>query len=127
MLNQNPFDFDGADPHTADLDHVVGAPGIPEISVGILMVFIAGPDPMTGDGVLRFLVLVPIAGAGGIGFHKQVADLALRYRLVLVIDDPGFEARNDFPAGAWAYGARSVRDHHVQRLGRAKGVEDLDS
>lgn len=57
MLAEHAFDLDRAYPDPADLDHVVGSAGIPEISVFILMVFVAGAEPVAGDRGLRLFVL----------------------------------------------------------------------
>src|SRR5579872_1811573 len=42
MLAQHAFDLDRTHPNSAYFDHVVGSAGIPEISVFVLMVFVAG-------------------------------------------------------------------------------------
>ena len=78
VRDQRVLDFDRADPQAADLEHVVGAPGVPVEPVGVLRVLVAGADPVPFDRVLGLLVLVPVAGADRIAADPQVADLARR-------------------------------------------------
>src|ERR1700758_2466255 len=108
MLDENALDFDGTNPDAAHFNHVVRASGIPEISLCILVILIPGAQPMAGNSLLRFFVLVPITGAGGIGFDEQIADLALSNRLIVVVDDFGVEAGNKFSAGTGPHSVRRV-------------------
>src|SRR5690348_15291706 len=100
MLAETIFDFDWADPDGADLEHVVGAAGVPVIAVGILPVLVAGADPVALDHVFSFLVLVPIAGANRVAADEKVSDFALRHRIVFFVNDAGVTSGNDLAAGA---------------------------
>ena len=80
VLDERALDLDRRDPDAADLQHVVGAAGVPEVAVGVLVVLVAGLDPVAEERLLGLLVLVPVVGHGRVALDAQVADLALRHR-----------------------------------------------
>ena len=51
-----------------DLEEIVGAAGIPEESILILAIFVAGAEPLADESVFCFLWLIPVTGAEGIAF-----------------------------------------------------------
>src|SRR5438552_6738134 len=92
MLDQGVFDLDWTDPDTAHFEHVVAPPGVPQISVSIRVVFVAGTDPLTGDGLAGLVESVPVAGARGVALDQQVANLAVRHGQTSVVHDLRFVA-----------------------------------
>src|SRR5262249_10461636 len=98
MFDQHALNLYWTDPYAAALQHVVGASGIPEEAVGILVILVAGADPVAFDGVLGALVLVPVEGTGAVGFHQKIADIALLHGLIIFIDDASFVAGDDLAA-----------------------------
>src|ERR1039458_496659 len=117
MLDQDAFYLDWTDPHAADLQHVIGPSGVPEISVFILVILVAGSDPMSFNRVLSLFVLVPVISPNRVSSNQQIARLPLRHRTVIVVRDSGFESGDYRAAGARAHSSRTIGDHHVQSLG----------
>ena len=95
VLEQRVFDFRGADPDAADLQHVVGAAGKPEEAVLVLPVLVAGPDPVAGNRVLRLFVPVPVKRTRRVALDQQIADLARRDRAAVLVDEPRLVAGDD--------------------------------
>ena len=127
MLHQGIFNLDGTDPQALDLHHVIGAADVPVIAIGIAIVLITGAQPMSLDGVFGFFMLVPVAGPDRVTLNKKVANLTVRNRLALFIHDAGLITFQNLSTGARAHRSRTVGDEHVQRLGRADGVQNLDA
>src|SRR5579862_4741502 len=100
MFRKHTFDFDGTDPDSADLYHVIGPSGIPVELVLVLIVLIARAEPVPGQGVLRFLVLIPVVGTRGIGLYDKIADFSTSNGLIVVVNDLRLEPWNDLPTGA---------------------------
>src|SRR5580698_6429879 len=125
MLEEFILDFNRADPGSADFQHVIGAAAVPEVSVGILIIAVAGAKPIAGDGVFGFFVLVPIASARGVGLDDEVPHRSGRDGLIIFIDDAGFESWNDGAAGTRLHGAGTVRDEHVKSFSGTDGIENL--
>ena len=94
MFHQRVLDLDRADPDAADLQHVIGPPGVPVVAIGVARELIAGPDPMALDCVLGPFVLVPVIGAGAVALDQQVADDLVRDLVARVVNDPGLVARH---------------------------------
>src|SRR5207248_635993 len=107
-------------------EHVVAAAGVPQKSVRILNVLVAGAYPSSEDGVSGPIVLVPVAGADGVALDQQVANIANRHGLTVVVQDPGLVAGHWFARRTGTDGARLVGDEDVQDLGGTDAVEDLD-
>src|SRR5262249_43250123 len=124
---EGALDLRRTHPLATDLEHVVGSPRVPVVAVLVDGVLVAGPQPMAFEGVLRLLVLVPVAGAGRVAADPQVPDFAAWYRDGGVIEDARVVATDDLAAGPGTNRAGSVRDEHVQRLGRSDPVDDVDT
>src|SRR2546426_8167535 len=56
VLDQRGLDLDRRDPDTADLQHVIGAAGVPEVTVLVLPILVAGLDPRTEERLLGLVV-----------------------------------------------------------------------
>ncbi len=108
------------------LEEIVGAAGVPEKSVLILTIFVAGAKPLVHEGVFCFFGLVPIASAEGIAFDPQIADFIGSCGAAGFVGDFCFEAGKDFAAGAGFYFAGTVGDDHVETFGGTESVEDFD-
>ena len=126
MLDQCVFDLDRADPDTPDLEHVVGAAGVPQEAVLVLCVLVAGPYPVALDGVLGLVVLVPVERARRIALYEQIADPASRRGPAVVVQERCFVARDRLARRARSDRARLVRHEDVQDLRRADAVQDGD-
>src|SRR5205814_9612558 len=98
-----------------------------EVAVGILPVLVAGLDPGSEERLLRLVVLVPVVGHDRIAFDPQVADLALRHGVSLVVDDDRLVARHRFSRGAGPRVTRAVRGTAVQDLRRPDAIDELDA
>ena len=127
MLQQEVFDFRWTDPDAADLQHVVRAPGEPEEAVLVLLVLIAGPDPVAGDRVLRLFVLIPVERTRRVSLDDQIAELAPGNLAPVLVDEARFVAGDRDSARAGTHAPGLVRDEDVQDLCRADAVEDLDA
>jgi len=98
--DERALDFCRAEPEALDLEEIVGATGVPEKSIFVLKVFIAGAEPLADEGVFCSFVLIPIAGAEGIALDPKVADFIGRGRAAGFVGDFCFEAGENFAAGA---------------------------
>ena len=74
MRDQCALDFRGAQPEAVYFEKIVGAAGVPEVAFFILKILVAGAEPIADKSFLGFFVFVPVAGARGITFDKQIAD-----------------------------------------------------
>jgi hypothetical protein len=76
VRQQRVLDLHRAHRDTAHLQHVVGAPRVPEEALLVLRVLVSGADPRAGHGLLRPFVLVPIAAAGRVTLDQEAADVS---------------------------------------------------
>ena len=109
-----------------DFEEIVGPAGVPEKSILILTIFVAGAEPLVDERALCFLGLIPVAGAEGIALDPEVADLVGSSGAAGFIGDFRFEAGKDFAAGAGSYFAGAIGGDHVEAFGGTEGVEDFD-
>ena len=87
---------------------------MPEKSVLILTIFVAGAKPVADESVLCLFGLIPIASAEGIALYPEVADLVGRGWAPGFVGDFRLEAGKDFAAGARFYFAGTIGDNHVE-------------
>src|SRR6266478_3821544 len=127
MLDQHALNLNGADPHAAHFQHVVGSSRVPKISVFILIVLVARPDPMALNRVFGLLMLVPIVSTGRVGLNQKIADFTLHNRPVVVVHDSGLEPGNNLSTGARSRSRRDIGDDHVKCFCRADGIQDFHS
>lgn len=106
MLTQDAFDFGGAHPNTADLEHVIGPAIEPVIALTVLVKLVTGGNPTALYRLFGFFVAVPISRASCIGIDPQSADITSCDRLTVVVEDLRFITRNDASARAVSYPAR---------------------
>src|SRR6185312_10486899 len=71
--DQRLLDLERRDPDAADLEHVVAAPAIAVIALGVADIGVAGMGPLAAEGAARFLALVPVAVAGARAADDQLA------------------------------------------------------
>src|SRR5208337_4820793 len=95
---QRRLDLHRAHPLPRDFQHVVGAARVPKVAIGILVVLVAGTDPVAFDGLLGLLVFVPVVGAGAVAADDQAAGLAYADRLIVLVEDFGFVSGDHLPA-----------------------------
>src|SRR2546428_11862973 len=72
------------------------------------MVLVTGPHPLAFDRLFGALVLVPVARAGAIPFHDQVAHLADRHFVARVVHELRLVARHHGAAPARAHRAAAA-------------------
>src|ERR1700677_3282613 len=72
MPHQSVFHFAGRDPHPGDLHHVVRAPAIMKIAIGVAREFISGDHPAVVFGFRGQLRVLPVLGEGARAFHPQI-------------------------------------------------------
>src|SRR5216684_860118 len=87
MSNERTFHLRGAQPESVDFEEVVGSAGVPEVTVLILIILIAGSEPLAHERLFRFFVLIPVAGADGISADPQIANLIRSDGVSVVVDN----------------------------------------
>src|SRR5215470_1082945 len=87
MGDERRLDLEWGYPHAVDLEHVVGAPAVMIVAIGVAQVFVAGMGPFADEGAPTFRPLVPVAFAGGGPAHHELADLAIGELAPVVVDD----------------------------------------
>src|ERR1700730_15963290 len=127
MRDQNAFDFGGAQPEAVDFENVVGAAGVPEVAVFVLVVFVARAEPAAYKSLLGFFVFVPVAGTSRVSFDQEIANFVGRDGVSIFVDDFGFIARDDFSAGAGLGFAGAIGDDHLQSFRGAERIENFDA
>src|SRR5262249_54532529 len=127
VFYQRGLDLDGRDPDTADLQHVIGAAGVPEVTVLVLPILVSGLDPRTEERLLGPVVLVPVEGHRGVALDAQIADLAPRHRPAVVVHDRRLIAGHGHPRGARPNLIRTVREKDVKDLRGPDPVDDFDA
>src|SRR5262245_55717207 len=110
MRNERRLDVEGRHPHAAYLEHVVGAPTVIIIAVGVASVRVAGMGPLAGKGAAALLALVPIAFAGRWSPHEELADLAGPEVASAFVDDARLVAGHRFARRAIADVAGTVTE-----------------
>ena len=122
VLQQRAFHFGPRDVVTGRDDHVVGARLVPEISVVVEQVCVAGEVP----AVLHVVALArvgEIPAAGG-ALHREPPDVARRQRLAVVVEDARDVARHRLARRARPDFVAGCGDEDVQHLRRADPVDD---
>ena len=110
-----------------DFEEVVGAASVPEKSIFILTILVAGAKPLVNNSVFCFFGLVPVTGAEGITLDPEVADFVCGGGSAGFVGDFCFEARKDFAAGAGLHFAGTIGNDHVQAFRGTESVEDFDA
>ncbi len=100
---------------------------MPEVAVLILIILIAGAEPVAYERLFRFFVLIPVAGTDGISTDPQIANLIRRDGISVVVDNFRIVIRERFAAGARSGLAGTVGNYHVQAFRGAQGIENLDT
>src|SRR5260370_19698479 len=99
---------------------------MPEKSIFILTIFVAGWEPLVDEGGPFFFGLVPVAGAERLALDPEVANFIGSCGATGFVGDFRFEAEKDFAAGAGFYFAGTIGDDHVKAFRGTEGVEDFD-
>ena len=127
MLHQSRLDLEGADPDAADLQHVVGAAGVGEASIGVADVFVAASHPRALEGLARPGPVAPVHERRRGPPDVQVARLAVRNGASVLGAEFDLVAPHR-PAGrAVAHLVGAVGDEDVQHLGRTDPIDDVDA
>src|SRR5260370_5796594 len=99
---------------------------MPEKSIFILTIFVAGAEPLVDEGVPCFFGLVPVARAERLALDPEVANFIGSCGATGFVGDFRFEAGKDFAAGAGFYFAGTIGDDHVKAFRGTEGVENFD-
>ena len=119
MLNQGALDLERSDPLTSGLDHIVGAPDIPEVAVlvnlrGVARVVPAVPEVLV---VLRGVLPDLPHHSWPARSESQAALLALLQLLAFLVDDCRLDARKRLAHRARLdVHLREVRDQYAASL-----------
>src|ERR1700693_1733906 len=127
MAAERRLDLRGRDIEAGDSQHVVGAAGVDEVAVLVLPEFVAAPEPAADKGRAALLAIVPVVRRARRPAHLELADLAPPYRSSLLVYQPQLVAGNGLPGRAVAHISRPGADEHVQHLGRADALQDVDA
>src|SRR4029450_13599616 len=63
-------------PHAVDLEHVVGAPAVIIVPLGVAQVLVAGIGPFADEGAAALGAVVPVAFTRGGPAHHELANLS---------------------------------------------------
>src|SRR6266852_6239074 len=126
MGDQRRLDFDGRNPLAAYLQHIVRATTIPVVPVGVLVILIAGVNPVAVNGIFGLLMLVPVVGGGAIAANEQVADLAPCNSVSAFIGNQRLVAGHQLARAARPDLSRAVTDEDMQYLCAADAIQDID-
>jgi hypothetical protein len=115
--DQRRLDVEGRNPHAADLEHVIGAPAVIVVAVGVAPVFVASMGPFAGKGAPALGALVPVAFTGRRPAHNQFADFAVGHISAVLVDDASVIAGDRFAGRAIANVGGAVAQESVQHFG----------
>ena len=76
MLEQTILDFGGRDENTADLEHLIGSPAVPEVAPLIDAKLISRHAPVAREHGLGFFMGSPITESRGVSFYSQCSHLS---------------------------------------------------
>src|SRR6185437_15814282 len=111
----------------ADLQHVVAAPRIDVVAVGVLRIFVAAARPVAEEGTAALRAIVPVGGGVRRSGDLQFTLHAAGDRVAGLIDDPQFVTRHRLAGSAIANVVGAIGQVDVQHLGRADAVENVDA
>src|ERR1019366_4893741 len=127
VLHQRRLDLEGRDPDAAHLEHVVAAPGIGVVAVGVARILVAALGPAALEGLARALAVAPVHECRAGTPDVEIADLAVGDGPAVFAAQLDLVALDRLAGGAVANIARPVRDEDMQHLGRADAVDDGDA
>src|SRR5206468_3042407 len=127
VADEGGLDLRGRDIEAGDSQHVVGAPGVYKVTVLVLPEFVAAPEPGADEGRAAFLAIVPVIRRTCRSVHLELADLALPYRSSLLVHQAQLVSGYGLPGRAVAHISWPGADEHVQHLGRADALQDVDA
>src|SRR5580765_2662068 len=127
MRDQSALDFRGTQPKSVNLEEIVGTSGIPKIALFILIVFVAGAEPVADKSFLRFFVFVPVARAGGVSLNQEIANFVGSDGVSVFVDDCGFVTWDKFSARTRPCFAGAIGDDHLQSLCRTERIKNFDA
>src|SRR5215471_2185627 len=114
MRNEGRLDLERRYPHAVDLEHVVGAPAVVIVAVGVAQILVAGMRPFADEGAAALRALVPVAFA--------IGELAL-----VLVDDLHVVPRHRLAGRSVADVAGPVAQKGLQHFGRAEPIENVDA
>src|SRR5215472_14031141 len=127
VRDERRLDLERRYPHAVDLEHVVGAPAVVIVAVGVAQILVAGMGPFADEGAAALRALVPVAFAGGGPAHHELADLAISELAPVLVDDLHVVSRHRLAGRSVADVAGPVAQKGLQHFGRAESVENVDA
>src|SRR5262249_2668992 len=127
VFEQTVFDLGRRDENAADFQHLVGPPAVPEIAFGVTRELVARRAVITGEGLFRFFVRLPVTDRGGIAFDPQRPHLTVGQRLPSGADDLAPVAGHNLAQTAFAHAAEAFRNVDMKHLRRSHAVEDFNA
>src|SRR5262245_37715879 len=117
VRNQRRLHVERRHPHAAHLEHVVGAPAVIVVALGIAAILVAGVRPLAGEGAAALGALVPVAFAGRRSTYNELADLAVPNLAPVLVDDARVVSGDGLAGRAIANVAKAVGEEGVEHLG----------
>ena len=127
MPQQRVLHFHRRNPHARDFQHVVCAPAVVVITVGIAKEFVAGDHPVAALRAHRQFGNSPIFRKSARAAHPQSADFAVTHRFSRVIHNFDFVPGHRKTAATRLAFPGNARYENMQHFRGADSVEDLDS
>src|SRR5262249_48493124 len=127
MRNEGRLDLERRYPHAVDLEHVVGAPAVVIVAVGVAQIIVAGMRPFADEGAAALRALVPVAFAGGGPAHHELADLAIGELAPVLVDDLHVVPLHRLAGRSVADVAGPVAQKGLQHFGRAEPTPNVDA
>src|SRR5438552_7620415 len=127
MPQQRVLHFHRRNPHSRDFQHVVRAPAIMVVALGIAKEFIAGRHPITAFRARRQFGNAPVFRERARAAHPQSADFAVTHRFSRVVHDFDFVAWHGETATARLAFPGNARYENMQHFRGADAVENFNS
>src|SRR5256885_4620029 len=124
VADEGGLDLRGRDVEARDSQHVVGTPGVYEVTVLVLPELVAAPQPWADEGRAGFLAVVPVISRTGRSAHLKLADLAPLHRPPSLVHQAQLVTGHRLPGRAVAHISGPGADEHVQHLGRSDALQD---
>ncbi|MCY1293744.1 hypothetical protein D9M70_430120 [compost metagenome] len=125
VQRQRGLDLERRDVDAADLEHVVAAPCIGVVAVGITQVLVAAARPFADEGVAGLVAIAPVHQRRARSLDVEVADLARRRGLATFVQQFQFVAGHGLARGAVAHLAGPVRQEDMQHFRGADAIQDV--
>src|SRR5712692_1802568 len=113
-------------PHARDFQHVVGAPAVVIVAVGIAKKFIASHYQIAAQRARRQFGNPPVFRKGACSANPETSNFAGGNGFSIVIHDLHLVTGHGETAASWFAFSGNARNKNVQHFCRANSVEDFD-